>query len=115
MSYKDSQIKTVRFWDFENYSESIKSITFNEAAEELEYLLRESVKEHLLSDVPLGVFLSGGLDSSTLTAFTSQNSSGKCDTFSIGFTEDSYDETNTSAASIFPVLTLRLRRVSALM
>jgi asparagine synthase (glutamine-hydrolysing) len=93
LSYKDSQVKIISFWDLENYSKSTQRITFNEAAEKLEYLLRRSVKEHLSADAPLGVFLSGGLDSSALVALASQNLPGKCDTFSMGFTEYSYDET----------------------
>ncbi|MFC1709771.1 asparagine synthase (glutamine-hydrolyzing) [Candidatus Omnitrophota bacterium] len=91
--YKDSQIKMAPFWNLDNFPQGTKGITFNEAAERLEYLLGESVKEHLLSDVPLGILLSGGLDSSTLVALASRDSSRKCDTFSIGFTEKSFDET----------------------
>ncbi len=99
LMYKDSQIKIASYWNLENSTNSIKNITFSEAAEKLEYLLKASVKEHLLADVPLGVFLSGGLDSSSLTAFASQNLSGKCETFSLGFTEDSYDETKYAKAT----------------
>jgi asparagine synthase (glutamine-hydrolysing) len=61
-------------------------------AEELRALLRTTVAQHLLSDVPLGVFLSGGVDSSTLVALMREMSSGPIQTFSIGFAERSYDE-----------------------
>jgi asparagine synthase (glutamine-hydrolysing) len=61
-------------------------------AEELEHLLRSTVREHLLSDVPLGVFLSGGVDSGALVALASEVSGGRVKTFSIGFEDPSYDE-----------------------
>ena len=55
-------------------------------------LLRNSVKRRLISDVPLGVFLSGGIDSSTITAFAQKEVPGKIKTFSIGFEDLSFDE-----------------------
>jgi asparagine synthase (glutamine-hydrolysing) len=60
--------------------------------EELYELLSTTVKQHMISDVPLGVFLSGGLDSSTLVALMSKVSSQPVKTFSIGFEERSYNE-----------------------
>src|SRR3989338_459018 len=59
---------------------------------EFENLLEDSVKKRLIADVPLGVFLSGGLDSSTIAYFAQKNSSAKIKTFSIGFTDKSFDE-----------------------
>jgi asparagine synthase (glutamine-hydrolysing) len=66
--------------------------------EELYALLKLVVKQHLVSDVPLGVFLSGGLDSSTLVALMSKISSRPTQTFSIGFAEQSYDELSSARA-----------------
>ncbi len=61
-------------------------------AEELRERLRESVSAHLLADVPVGVLLSGGVDSSVLAALASQSSARRVSTFSIGFKERSFNE-----------------------
>ena len=58
----------------------------------LDNLLNESVKMRLISDVPLGIFLSGGLDSSTIAYYAQKNSSVPVKTFSIAFEEKSFDE-----------------------
>jgi asparagine synthase (glutamine-hydrolysing) len=61
-------------------------------------LLSATVKQHLISDVPLGVFLSGGIDSSSLVALMSRVSSQRIQTFSIGFQEQSYNELDYARA-----------------
>jgi asparagine synthase (glutamine-hydrolysing) len=61
-------------------------------AAELRDRLRDSVRAHLVSDVPVGVLLSGGIDSTALTALATQESGDRVRTFSIGFEERSYDE-----------------------
>ena len=63
-----------------------------ELVEELRARLRESVRAHLLADVPVGVLLSGGVDSAALAAFAAQESSDRVRTFTIGFEERSFDE-----------------------
>lgn len=66
---------------------SIKSkiISEGDAIKEIKVLLNESVKRHLISDVPVGVFLSGGIDSSAITAIASKHYSQRLQTFSVGF------------------------------
>jgi len=64
----------------------------DDALEELDTIVRESVREHLISDVPVGVFLSGGIDSGGVAAYASELSDTSIDTYSIGFREGSHNE-----------------------
>jgi asparagine synthase (glutamine-hydrolysing) len=74
-----------------------------ELAEELRARLRDSVRAHLIADVPVGVLLSGGVDSSLLAALAAQESGEGVHTFSIGFEERSFDELDDarSVASMY--------------
>jgi asparagine synthase (glutamine-hydrolysing) len=69
-----------------------KKLDFNEAIEKLKILLSDSVVARLRSDVPVGIFLSGGMDSGLLTALASANRKENVMTFSVGFEDMHYDE-----------------------
>jgi asparagine synthase (glutamine-hydrolysing) len=69
-----------------------KDLSEDEAELRIKELLKKSVKRRLISDVPLGIFLSGGIDSSAITAFAQKEVPGKVKTFSIGFDDPSFDE-----------------------
>ena len=73
-------------------SASKRQIPLEEAKEELDWLLHDSVREHLVSDVPLGVWSSGGLDSSTVLHYAATQSGRRLNTFSVSFHGRSFDE-----------------------
>lgn len=85
-------LKVDKYWDFilEPF-DSIPQNPENAWGEELRFLINRAVKRRLMSDVPLGIFLSGGIDSSSIVAFASKHHPG-IKTFSIGFEENSFDE-----------------------
>jgi asparagine synthase (glutamine-hydrolysing) len=70
-----------------------RQTSLEDAKAELDFLLDQAVREHLMSDVPLGVWLSGGVDSSTILHYAAQASSTRLRTFSISFSGRSFDET----------------------
>lgn len=88
--FKNGEIKIKRYWQLD-YSNKL-DISEREAIEETARLLKEAVRVRLYSDVPLGAFLSGGIDSSTVVALMSRLSETKVRTFSIGFEDDDYNE-----------------------
>jgi asparagine synthase (glutamine-hydrolysing) len=73
-------------------AEGVRRESEDELAEELRERLRDSIRAHLVSDVPVGVMLSGGIDSSALAALAARESPYRISTFSIGFEERAFNE-----------------------
>lgn len=91
---KDGVVSVRKYWDIP-IGKEMKTITEEDATAQLLHLIKLSVRRRLMSDVPLGAFLSGGIDSSTVVAMMSQIiDPKKIRTFSIAFEEASFDESS---------------------
>jgi asparagine synthase (glutamine-hydrolysing) len=90
--WDEKGIEVKKYWSPFNPEKKEENLPEAEAEFEMMELLKESVKRRLISDVPLGVFLSGGIDSSAITALAQKEVPGKVKTFSIGFEDPSFDE-----------------------
>jgi asparagine synthase (glutamine-hydrolysing) len=91
LEWRAGKVRVESFWTLPHASERGRSS--GDAQAELDGLLKQSVREHLASDVPLGLWLSGGIDSSTLLHYAAEASSSRIRTFSISFRGHSFDET----------------------
>ena len=93
-SQKTGNIEKIKYWDPKEFTTHKKKYldTKRQAKEKLVYLLNQSVKDQMLSDVPIGGFLSGGIDSSLIISLMKNFSSQSIKTFSIGFNEAKYNE-----------------------
>ena len=89
--WEDGQVRTECYWRCAPDPLPAR-ITLEEAKQQLDSLLQRSVKEHLVSDVPLGVWASGGIDSSTILHYAAAASPSRLKTFSITFKGRSFDE-----------------------
>lgn len=92
LEWRDGHIRSEAYWQLPfgvSDPQSVESVK-----EELDQLLQQSVREHLLSDVPLGIWLSGGIDSSTILHYAASASSCRLKTLSISFAGRSFDETS---------------------
>ena len=92
---KDHQIKFKNFWSIEDIFSKGKKESFknyNEAVQSIEKSLNEAISLQMMADVPLGAFLSGGIDSSTIAAIMQSQSNDPIKTFTIAFENPSYNE-----------------------
>jgi asparagine synthase (glutamine-hydrolysing) len=83
-----------KYWGLDIDSFGSSSLNFNQSVEYLNYLLEDSVRIRNIADVSVGVFLSGGIDSSLITALAQKTTNAQINTFSIGFNENEYDESS---------------------
>jgi len=91
--FENGRWRTECYWQISYDGERLK-ISEREAAEEVRNRLREAVRMRLVSDVPLGVLLSGGIDSSSMAQMACEAAGGRVKTFSIAFEEKSFDESS---------------------
>ncbi|MDT7602088.1 MAG: hypothetical protein QOF61_85, partial [Acidobacteriota bacterium] len=91
LTLEDGRVEVSRYWQL-SYRKPARTPSEDEAAETLRELLADSVRMRLVSDVPLGVLLSGGVDSSAVAALAVRASAETVKTFSISFAEKSFDE-----------------------
>jgi asparagine synthase (glutamine-hydrolysing) len=92
LEWQDGDVEMEAYWRLRFEPQKQKSL--EGAQEELDSLLRESVRDHLIADVPLGIWLSGGVDSSTILHYTRELCASRLKTFSISFAGRSFDETS---------------------
>jgi len=93
-SERSSSIQVTPYWKINFREDSASHFSIQDYSEQLSYLLRESTRMRLRADVPVGAYLSGGLDSSIITSLIKEITPSQLKTFSIQFSDPSYDESS---------------------
>jgi asparagine synthase (glutamine-hydrolysing) len=111
LTFRDGQIETNRYWDLDFRNKMSASAA--DATDFLDERLRQTTRSHLLSDVPVGGFISGGIDSTTIACMASRESAAPFPVFSIGVEESSFDEVpfarKVAEANNLPFISRRAR------
>ncbi|MFZ5819925.1 MAG: asparagine synthase (glutamine-hydrolyzing) [Chloroflexota bacterium] len=94
VTVKDGNVRTHAFWRLDMTPNPDFAQSFDEAADHLRWLLDDAIRLRLRSDVPVGSYLSGGLDSSSITVLASKHTETRLKTFSIAFGDQVFDESN---------------------
>jgi asparagine synthase (glutamine-hydrolysing) len=97
LEYRNGDINLRQYWDLPGYGMNA-GLSEEQCLEQLEYKLQEAVQMRLISDVPLGALLSGGVDSSVIVAMMARCSSRPVKTFSISFSHEDFDESEYARA-----------------
>jgi len=92
LTWRDGQVEIRKYWDMSFAQNGHSVVSDRDAIEQWTELFREAVRSHLMADVPLGVFLSGGIDSSAIAAMMSEMTTEPIKTFSVGFAEREANE-----------------------
>ena len=90
LEWRDGRVSQHCYWRIPPASPA--HLSFEDAQAELDQLLRQSIQEHMMADVPLGVWVSGGIDSTSILHYAAQVSGSRLPTFSISFLGQSFDE-----------------------
>lgn len=96
LEWKNGAVSTESYWS--PRFEKDPNWTLESAGEALDHLMKNAVREHLISDVPVGLWLSGGVDSSAVLHYMRQATAGPIRTYSIGFAGRSFDESGPARA-----------------
>lgn len=92
------KVKSIQYWSaYHYYNKPVQEISEKEALEGLDQRITKACEYRMVSDVPVGVFLSGGYDSSLITAVLQKDRTEKIKTFTIGFEENDYNEASHAA------------------
>ena len=98
MIIKSKNVSITKYWDVIDYYNLPKlSISYEEAELELENILRSAFNYRMVADVPVGIFLSGGYDSTLVASILQKHSSNKLKTFTIGFADPRFNESQHAA------------------